>query len=67
MQATALITGGTGALGGAVVQAFLDRGWRVVVTWIVAEERDRLPQHERLVAIQKKQSLREQRNGGKRR
>ena len=38
---TVLITGGTGALGSAVVKAFLDDGWRAVVTWVVPEERDR--------------------------
>ena len=31
---TILITGGTGALGSAVVAPFLDAGWRVVVTWV---------------------------------
>src|SRR2546423_13188372 len=30
MQATALITGGSGGLGGAVVEEFLTAGWRVV-------------------------------------
>jgi NAD(P)-dependent dehydrogenase (short-subunit alcohol dehydrogenase family) len=39
---TVLITGGTGALGGAVVKSFLDAGWRVVATWIVPGEADRL-------------------------
>ena len=38
LDRTALITGGTGALGSAVVEAFLDAGWRVVVTWIVPGE-----------------------------
>jgi NAD(P)-dependent dehydrogenase (short-subunit alcohol dehydrogenase family) len=31
---TVLVTGGTGGLGAAVTQAFLDDGWRVVVPWI---------------------------------
>ena len=31
MDATVLITGGTGGLGGAVTAAFLDQGWRVVL------------------------------------
>jgi len=39
---TVLITGGTGALGGAVVEAFLASGWRAVVTWVVPGEADRL-------------------------
>lgn len=34
----ALITGGTGGLGGAVTRAFLDRGDRAVVTYIIDEE-----------------------------
>lgn len=40
---TALITGGTGGLGVAVVEAFLADGWRVVVPWIVGGEQERLP------------------------
>jgi NAD(P)-dependent dehydrogenase (short-subunit alcohol dehydrogenase family) len=39
---TVLVTGGTGALGGAVVDVFLEAGWRVVCTWLVAAERDRM-------------------------
>jgi NAD(P)-dependent dehydrogenase (short-subunit alcohol dehydrogenase family) len=38
MDRTALITGGTGALGTAVTQQFLDEGYRVVSTWVVKEE-----------------------------
>jgi len=37
---TAIVTGGTGGLGRAVVAAFLGGGDRVVVPWIVARERD---------------------------
>jgi NAD(P)-dependent dehydrogenase (short-subunit alcohol dehydrogenase family) len=40
---SALITGGTGGLGVSVVEAFLADGWRVVVTWIVGGEQERLP------------------------
>lgn len=40
---TALITGGTGGLGVSVVEAFIDAGWRVVVTYIVEGEQERLP------------------------
>lgn len=36
----ALITGGTGGLGGAVTRAFLDRGCTVVVTYIIPAEAD---------------------------
>jgi NAD(P)-dependent dehydrogenase (short-subunit alcohol dehydrogenase family) len=46
---SALITGGTGGLGAAVTRAFLDGGWRVVVPVFDAAERERVPEHERLV------------------
>lgn len=36
-----IVTGGTGALGRAVVGVFLDQGDHVTVPWIVPEERDR--------------------------
>ncbi len=49
MDSTALITGGTGGLGAAVTQAFLAGGWRVVVPVFDEAERERLPEHERLV------------------
>ena len=38
MERTALITGGTGGLGTAVVERFLADGWRVVVPWIAEKE-----------------------------
>jgi NAD(P)-dependent dehydrogenase (short-subunit alcohol dehydrogenase family) len=37
-----VVTGGTGALGQAVVQAFLDAGDRVVAPWIVKPEEERM-------------------------
>jgi NAD(P)-dependent dehydrogenase (short-subunit alcohol dehydrogenase family) len=40
---TALITGGTGGLGVAVVEAFLEDGWRVVVPIFDPSELERLP------------------------
>jgi NAD(P)-dependent dehydrogenase (short-subunit alcohol dehydrogenase family) len=40
---TALITGGTGGLGVSVVQAFVEAGWRTVVTYIIEGEQERLP------------------------
>ena len=49
MASSALITGGTGGLGAAVTQAFVECGWRVVVPVFDVAERDRLPAHERLV------------------
>ena len=52
MDATVIITGGTGGLGAAVTAAFLDGGWRVVVPWVVEEERARVGEHERLELVQ---------------
>ena len=52
MARSALITGGTGGLGSAVTRAFLDAGWRVVVPLYDEAERERVPQHERLVLEQ---------------
>jgi NAD(P)-dependent dehydrogenase (short-subunit alcohol dehydrogenase family) len=40
---TALVTGGTGALGVPVVEALLEDGWRVVGPWIIGGEVERLP------------------------
>ena len=37
-----IVTGGTGALGRAVVEAFLSAGDRVIVPWIVKPERDEI-------------------------
>jgi NAD(P)-dependent dehydrogenase (short-subunit alcohol dehydrogenase family) len=42
LEGTVLVTGGTGALGTAVVAELLGTGARVVATWIVPEERDRV-------------------------
>lgn len=42
MAQTAIVTGGTGGLGVAVVQRLLDDGWRVIVPWLEERERDRL-------------------------
>ncbi len=39
-----LVTGGTGALGSAVVQELLDSGYSCAVTWIVERERERAEQ-----------------------
>jgi len=49
---TVLVTGGTGALGGAVVDTFLDGGWRVVCTWIASEERERIAAREGLDLVE---------------
>ena len=42
---TALVTGGTGGLGTAVVARLLDDGWRVVVPWIEEKELARMSAH----------------------
>jgi NAD(P)-dependent dehydrogenase (short-subunit alcohol dehydrogenase family) len=52
MSRTVVVTGGTGALGRAVVDAFLAEGDRVVVPWIVKGERDAMPEHDRLVLLE---------------
>jgi NAD(P)-dependent dehydrogenase (short-subunit alcohol dehydrogenase family) len=44
MGRSVLVTGGTGGLGVAVTDAFLEAGWRVVVPWIVQKELERTPQ-----------------------
>ena len=56
MQRTVVITGGSGFLGGAVVERYLAQGWRVVVPWISEEEtvrlRDRLGERDDLVMLE---------------
>jgi NAD(P)-dependent dehydrogenase (short-subunit alcohol dehydrogenase family) len=49
---TILITGGTGALGSAVVAAFLEAGWRTVVTWVNPGELERVQEREGLVLVE---------------
>ncbi len=52
MKCSAIVTGGTGGLGSAVVNRLLDDGWRVVVPWIVEAELERVDQREGLELIQ---------------
>lgn len=52
MNGTAIVTGGTGGLGAAVVGRLLDDGWRVVVPWIVSGELERLPDSDDLEPIE---------------
>jgi NAD(P)-dependent dehydrogenase (short-subunit alcohol dehydrogenase family) len=42
MECTAIVTGGTGGLGAAVVRRLIDDGWHVVVPWIVERELKRV-------------------------
>jgi NAD(P)-dependent dehydrogenase (short-subunit alcohol dehydrogenase family) len=42
MAGGALVAGGTGALGEAVVRELLDAGWAVTATWVVERERERI-------------------------
>lgn len=51
MQSTAIVTGGTGGLGSAVVTQLLDDGWRVVVPWIVERELERIGEREGLELV----------------
>jgi NAD(P)-dependent dehydrogenase (short-subunit alcohol dehydrogenase family) len=52
MEASAIVTGGTGGLGSAVVARLLADGWRVVVPWVAESELDRVEDHKRLELIQ---------------
>ena len=52
MDRTAIVTGGTGGLGAAVVARLLDDNWRVVVPWIVDAERERMQQRDGLELIE---------------
>jgi NAD(P)-dependent dehydrogenase (short-subunit alcohol dehydrogenase family) len=49
---SALVTGGTGGLGAAVVARLLDDGWRVVVPWVAEHELERVERRERLELVQ---------------
>jgi NAD(P)-dependent dehydrogenase (short-subunit alcohol dehydrogenase family) len=51
-EATAIVTGGTGGLGSAVVEVLLARGWRAIVPWIVEKELERLPPRDGLELVQ---------------
>jgi NAD(P)-dependent dehydrogenase (short-subunit alcohol dehydrogenase family) len=52
MDSSAIVTGGTGGLGAAVVARLLDDGWRVIVPWIVERELDRIEERPGLELVQ---------------
>jgi NAD(P)-dependent dehydrogenase (short-subunit alcohol dehydrogenase family) len=52
MPGTALVTGGTGGLGAAVVRRLLDGGWRVVVPWVAEAELERVERRPELELVQ---------------
>jgi NAD(P)-dependent dehydrogenase (short-subunit alcohol dehydrogenase family) len=52
MERTAIVTGGTGGLGAAVVVRLLDQGWRVAVPWIAEHELERVQERSGLELIQ---------------
>jgi NAD(P)-dependent dehydrogenase (short-subunit alcohol dehydrogenase family) len=52
MDKTAIVTGGTGGLGSAVVDRLLSDEWRVVVPWIVEAELERLTPRDGLEPVQ---------------
>lgn len=49
---TALVTGGTGGLGTAVVERLLDDGWRVVVPWVAERELERIQPRDGLELVE---------------
>lgn len=51
MDCSAIVSGGTGGLGSAVVARLLDDGWRVVVPWVAETELERVPKHDRLELV----------------
>lgn len=52
MERTAIVTGGTGGLGAAVVERLLGENWRVVVPWIAERELARIQEREGLELVQ---------------
>lgn len=52
MDCSAIVTGGTGGLGAAVVKRLLDDGWRLVVPWVVEHELERVEPREGLELMQ---------------
>jgi NAD(P)-dependent dehydrogenase (short-subunit alcohol dehydrogenase family) len=51
MSGTAIVTGGTGGLGTAVVEDLMGAGWHVVVPWVAERELERLPERAGLTLV----------------
>jgi NAD(P)-dependent dehydrogenase (short-subunit alcohol dehydrogenase family) len=51
MNGTAIVTGGTGGLGTAVVETLIGAGWHVVAPWVAEKELERLPEREGLTLV----------------
>jgi NAD(P)-dependent dehydrogenase (short-subunit alcohol dehydrogenase family) len=51
MDRTAIVTGGTGGLGSAVVRRLLADGWRVIAPWIMEHELERVERRDGLELI----------------
>ena len=51
MDASAIVSGGTGGLGSVVTAALLGAGWRVVVPYVDEHELERLAPHPQLQTI----------------
>jgi len=51
MPQSAIVTGGTGGLGAAVLARLLEDGWRVVVPWVVEAELERVSEREGLELV----------------
>jgi len=52
MGRTAVVTGGTGGLGCAVLERLIHEGWRVVVPWVVESELARVTPHPQLELVE---------------
>src|SRR3954465_11221386 len=52
MSGPAIVTGGTGGLGTAVVETLIEAGWHVVVPWVAERELERLPERDGLTLVQ---------------
>ena len=52
MEHSAIVTGGTGGLGHAVVERLRADGWRVIVPWVVESEVSRVPARDGVELVQ---------------